>query len=253
MTTRHDHGYEWVLESTAGCSTRDGVRITRKVAYALGTFSSVRMSHYIVLPVNRDWSCSSLHSNCNPALSPPNGALKPSVSHLPPLPFPYSSIACQIPRQDLVLPQAPKLPLDLLVMCPYVIDFWMQRSADMLVYMRAPLAAHNPPSKAVHADRGGHSQRITFPRFVHPRQCACARGGSESTSRVPVAFARSRIVGYCQCVTSLPSSLPLDVNADPTCARAQANKIYLDVLGASGSALRAAENLEGLDCRVIQD
>jgi hypothetical protein len=73
------------------------------------------------------------------------------------------------------------------------------------VYMRAPLAAHNPPSKADHADRGGHARRITFPRFVHPRQCACARGGSESTSRVPVVFARSRTVGYCQCVTSLPS------------------------------------------------
>jgi hypothetical protein len=49
-----------------------------------------------------------------------------------------------------------------------------------------------------------------------------------------------------------------DVNADPTCARAQANSpaerdeaAYLDVLGTSGPALRAAENLEGLGCTVV--
>ncbi|KAJ7833917.1 hypothetical protein B0H13DRAFT_2110361 [Mycena leptocephala] len=63
-------------------------------------------------------------------------------------------------------------------------------------YMRALSAAHNPSSRAVHANHGGHGRHIAFPRIVHP--CQYARSG-----RLRVHFARTpsclrgRIFGYC--------------------------------------------------------
>jgi hypothetical protein len=72
------------------------------------------------------------------------------------------------------------------------------------VYMRASSVARNLPCRAVHANRGGRGRRIAFPLPVHPR--AHVLVATPSRLRVcayPVVFASSRIVGYCQCVSSV--------------------------------------------------
>jgi hypothetical protein len=204
-------------------------------------------------------------SALHPVLSLQNDAPKPWALHLPSPSFAYSSIACQIPRQDLVLPQAPNLPsstsyvalstqrcVDILGVLPthpclsiYISDtsHWPLRTPmpgvrkyithsgclrpririaaswslarrgpstlalcfafipppphstslridsvfstepSTQVYTRAS-SAHNPPSRAVHADRGGHGWRFASPAcniLTNVR----ARGGSASTLRVP--------------------------------------------------------------------
>ncbi|KAJ7847027.1 hypothetical protein B0H13DRAFT_2285655 [Mycena leptocephala] len=184
MTVRREHEYDWVSESAPGAART-------MECESCGELHAP--SHVLIL--SKDGVCTG-STDCRSLRRSRSDNVTPSTSALfyplavPATPAP--AITTSAPETRLVLPNALRIAEPAHGVHKPAVSTPNAWRTQMHAYAMARI----PPSGS---DRGGHGRHIASPPPTSSLARACS-GHSDSTLRAPVVFARSRIVGYCQCI-----------------------------------------------------